>query len=317
MSLQEWRALLLWTAVGGLAMLWRSGFAELLGVLAIALIGTPHGAADILRLRALPNAIPHLRRWPGQAPTVVAATLLYLCATVCVWWAFATWPVFGLLAFIALSLFHFGRTDAIAEGRDGAVPFAAAVVAIAGPFVFWQAEAVRYLGWIGIPADIASRFTPAMAAAIVAGAVAASVIDAFAAARASAMPLQGGDDDSLSRRWPNALWVALPALSLPPAAGFAVYFCALHATRHWQQLREEGIALPRAPILATTAVTLLLGLLALWLSSHTVTFDTAAFGSQSIWAGIAKVLVIGLAALTVPHMLLDAALRACRQSGPR
>jgi beta-carotene 15,15'-dioxygenase len=221
-----------------------------------------------------------------------------------VWWAFAMWPVHGLLAFVVLSVFHFGRTDAIAEGRGGVGPVAA-VVAIAGPFVFWQADAVRYLGWVGIPADLASRFSPAMAAATVLGAVAISVIYAIASVRASAT--QSRDTGSLLQRHPTALWVALPALSLPPAAGFAVYFCALHAMRHWRQLREEGIDLPRTPILATTVVTLLLGALALWLSSlssHTATFNIA-----PIWAGVARVLVIGLAALTVPHMLLDAVLR--------
>jgi beta-carotene 15,15'-dioxygenase len=285
MTLREWRTLLLWTAIAGLIALWRVPWAEVLGVLAIALIGTPHGAADSIRLRALPMTMPRARARLGDAPIVVIACACYLAVTVVVWWAFATWPIHGLLCFVALSVFHFGRTDALAEGRHGIAP-ATAIIAIAGPFVFWQSEVVRYLVWIGIPAEHASAFTPMFATVLVTGAVLSSIV--------FASPLRGRT---------TALWVALPALSLPPAAGFAVYFCALHALRHWRQLREEGLALPRGPVIATMTFTFLLAAVALFVTLRSVAFDAP------IWASVAKVVVIGLAALTVPHMLLDAALR--------
>jgi beta-carotene 15,15'-dioxygenase len=290
MNVREWRAVLLWTAVGGLALQWHWAWVEWLGVLAIALVGTPHGAADVLRLRALPAAMPRLaRRW-GETSLRWLAMLAYLMTTIAVWCAFVAWPVYGLLLFVALSLFHFGRTDAIAEGRGGGIPGiapAAAVVAIVAPFVFWRQETLRYVSWVGVPADLFSAFTPALAASIVAVVVLVSLVFA-----------------PPPRARATALWVSLPVLTLPPAAGFAVYFCALHAMRHWHQLREEGLALPIAPTIVAMTVTSLLGALALYVSWRSAGLDVP------IEASVAKVVVMGLAALTVPHMLLDAVLRS-------
>jgi multidrug efflux pump subunit AcrB len=87
-------------------------------------------------------------------------------------------------------------------------------------------------------------------------------------------------------------------LLLPPAAGFALYFCAVHASRHWAQLRIDQTELPLRPVIATMLATVALALALLW--HH----QGAAFAPR-----LAQVVIVGLAALTVPHMLLDAVMR--------
>ncbi len=103
-----------------------------------------------------------------------------------------------------------------------------------------------------------------------------------------------------TREWrlPTAVCIAVPSLMLPPAAGFALYFCAVHASRHWGQLRAEQTNPSIWPVAATMLATAAIAAALLWHHSG------AAFAPRLI-----QVVIIGLAALTVPHMLLDAVLR--------
>jgi beta-carotene 15,15'-dioxygenase len=285
--------LLLW-AIGRDAL-------DVAAVFAIALIGTPHGAADSLRLRALSTAPGGGVRWLR----LLSCNALYFAVAVAVWWFFLGWPAPALLGFVLLSLLHFGATDAIAEWQRVASDTNAvaaldrskaqrrvmrtaamsAVVAIAAPFVLWQADVQIYLRWLGLTVSEASRFPPSTAAlAMMLGLVLAM----FGFRR---RPMGGW-------RLPTALWIAVPSLLLPPAAGFALYFCAVHAPRHWAQLRVEQTGLPLRPVIATMLATLVLAMALLW--RH----EGAAFAPR-----VAQVVIVGLAALTVPHMLLDALLR--------
>ncbi len=251
--------------------LWAIGrsAAELAAVAAIAVIGTPHGAADSVRLRGL------ARGWRGA----LGWALLYFLLAALVWRLFAQWPALFLLGFVLVSLQHFGACDAHRERAP--VGYANAVLVIAGPFVFWPDSVAGYLQWLGLSASAAYAFRPWAAA--LACAVALGVAGVF----------QG------RALWRSSTpWIALTSLALPPALGFAVYFCALHAPRHWAQLREQSVALPWKPIAATMAATLAL---ALWLLLREPTL--------SLEQRTVRVLVMGLAALTVPHMALDALIR--------
>jgi Brp/Blh family beta-carotene 15,15'-monooxygenase len=269
---------------------------DIAAVLAIALIGTPHGAADTLRLRALATVADGTVRWL----MFLIFNALYLAVAALVWWLFLRWPAQALLGFVLISLLHFGATDAMTEWRrlasdpDASADRAkvrttvmrtgamSAVVAIAAPFVFWQTDVQTYLRWLGLTAGEAARFPPPKAAMTVALAMALAMIGI------RRWPLSGW-------RLPTAVWIAGPSLLLPPAAGFALYFCAVHASRHWAQLRIDQTELPLRPVIATMLATVALALALLW--HH----QGAAFAPR-----LAQVVIVGLAALTVPHMLLDA-----------
>ena len=91
------------------------------------------------------------------------------------------------------------------------------------------------------------------------------------------------------------LWGA--AFLLPPLVFFAVYFCGLHSVRHFDATIR---CVPRAAQALATAVVLA--------AATTLTaafiFMTRSGGGLSFEDGTMQVVFIGLAALTVPHMLL-------------
>jgi Brp/Blh family beta-carotene 15,15'-monooxygenase len=87
---------------------------------------------------------------------------------------------------------------------------------------------------------------------------------------------------------------------LPPLVGFSIYFCGIHSIRHinytWLKLRSKKYTIQTIIYLAITftITSWLLGVLLFW------QLPTADFAD----AALLKTVFIGLAALTVPHMLL-------------
>ena len=114
-----------------------------------------------------------------------------------------------------------------------------------------------------------------------------------------------------ARRAPHEAFELLGAAALallaPPLMFFIVYFCALHSARHLREgFREEHGHGRRLTLLVVAAYTL--APLALAAAFLVGTAGTAALDEQLL-----RVVFIGLAALTVPHMALvtlgDRALR--------
>jgi Brp/Blh family beta-carotene 15,15'-monooxygenase len=275
MNRSEARAYLIGLLLCGLFALHDGVALDIAAVLAIALIGTPHGAADALRLLAAARGRDGIR-WGRFA----ALNALYLAIAAAVWWLVLRWPAAALAIFVAISGLHFAATDIAAERARGDGRGAAVTgwVAIAAPFVLWQSQIVPWLTWLGLTPAQATAFSPALAGGV--------VIAALGWALGRTLP---------ARRLPTALWVAVPSVLLPPAAGFARYFCAVHAVRHWAHLRVEGRPLPWRPVALTMVATLALAGGLLWMHED-----------GALAPRLVQVVVIGLAALTVPHMLLDA-----------
>ncbi len=88
------------------------------------------------------------------------------------------------------------------------------------------------------------------------------------------------------------------ALVLHPIIYFSVYFCFLHAPKHWQVMRQLGVYhhLPEGlyKALWPTGCCVLIGGVVTYYVGAAVSFDDA----------LSKTLFIGLAVLTVPHWLL-------------
>ena len=90
---------------------------------------------------------------------------------------------------------------------------------------------------------------------------------------------------------------------LSPLLAFTIYFCFLHSIRHSISLAFElnpnsvasGFALFVKKALPLTILTCLFSLIALYLLNNSYNLDSA----------ILKVIFIGLASLTFPHMLLE------------
>ncbi|OAS25905.1 hypothetical protein A5481_07665 [Methylobacterium platani] len=247
-------------------------------VLALVIgLGVPHGALDG------EVAKPFLAPRFGRAWFLVfAAPYLALTATVLVAWRWVPDPT--LAGFLALSVLHFGTEDA-GPGRP-----------------------VEALVRGGLPIALPALLQPDETARI------------FAVVTDTAMPVLPGWWSALAWIWLGlalawlVLWrpasdtlaelaaLSLAFLVLPPLAAFGLYFVCLHAPRHMRALAGDPARAPavdgmgRAVVLALPVfgLTLLIGAL-LW-----PTYPQA--------NGVERLLALTLqllAALTLPHMLLD------------
>lgn len=251
-------------------------------ILAVAVIASlPHGASDIVLAERLLRA----RLGAAWRGAFVLAYLTAACATLLVWIA---WPAGALGLFLVLSLVHFAATDLAA----------------------WPAAASR-LGWI-VAAGGAPIVVPALAHpaeieglfALLAGPGGQALAEAL---RMPGALIWGGavlaamlGADAGAHRGPLAAWliaVAAVFVLLPPLLAFALYFGVLHNARALGDLaRTTGLRqvdfLRRS---AWPSLAALAGLLAAWwiMQAHHGQSDAAI-----------RAAFIGIAALTVPHMIL-------------
>ena len=253
---------------------------DLAALAAVVLIGLPHGALDgaiAIHLgfsRKVLLFIRFLLLYVGMAGLVIAA------------WIMA--PAACLLGFLVISMIHFGAGDA----RHGTGWVRGAEVMAHGGLVV---------------AGISQMHRPQV-----------DVIFAYLTGGDTRLVWQGLDiltvivGASLVVCLAQALWyrrwrgtaIELGALAIlfamtPPLVGFAVYFCCVHSARHvasiMSSLRQHMSAstmLLQAAIF--TVASWLAGAAAIWWLA-----DMA--DPQPV---ILRVIFIGLAALTVPHMIL-------------
>ncbi|TNC11077.1 hypothetical protein FF100_20980 [Methylobacterium terricola] len=246
-------------------------------VLALVIgLGVPHGALD--GEVAKPFLAPRFGR--AWFP-VFAAPYLALTAAVLVAWRVA--PDATLAGFLGLSVLHFGYEDA-GPGRP-----------------------VEALVRGGLPIALPALVQPDETARI------------FAVVTDTAMPVLPVWWTILAWAWLGLalVWLcrrpsfdllaelgalSLAFLVLPPLSAFGLYFVCLHAPRHMRALAEDPARAPRvdgmgrAVVLALPVfgLTLLIGLL-LW----------PTYPQADAAARLLAVTLQLLAALTLPHLLLD------------
>jgi len=248
------------------------GLAVLLAI-AVAIAGLPHGALDPWMARRAGL----WRTWRGAA-LFHAAYVLAAIAIIAAWQAA---PAVCLTIFLAASAWHFGGDWALS-------PIARMIV---GSALFglpaWQ--------W---PGDVAAIF------AVLAGDGGVVLAEALAALG----PWLGVAMVALAlaamRRAPAsaAEWLTLGVLAmvLPPLAYFVAYFCALHSPRHLRQLAERAAPSLRPRLAAIAGVYTVLAL-----SGAALAWTWFADGAGAAWSDdLLRIVFIGLAALTVPHMVV-------------
>ena len=254
---------------------------SLLSLAFIVLIGLPHGAFDGAVALAL-----------GYGKTVktmfgFVVTYILISALVVAFWL--AYPVLALLLFLVISLRHFGLGDSQVVGlpQRGIQSLAHGGLVVVGISLLHR-DAVD-----PIFAHLIDGETTLLWSALVLAAYGLVVILLVYAVLAYFQPV-------LRRRFAELCGLAIAYALLPPLAGFALYFCAVHSARHvrliWHNLRESGHGgrkmLPLA--LLFTLASWLAGAFALWMIPAAESLDRA----------ILRVIFIGLAALTVPHMIL-------------
>lgn len=271
-------ARLLVAAALALSAMLPDGLPWMLALAAVIVLGVPHGALDGEIAR------PLLRPRFGSGWFVVfAAPYLALAGAVLLAWHVA--PAATLAGFLAGSAWHFGAEDA--------APGHAAEAAVRG----------------GLPIAAPVLMHPA-ATAHVLGVVSGSSMTEpppwlhLASLAWLALAVLWAGRMAVRRRWhllaePGLLAAVFAAL--PPLTAFAIYFVCVHAPRHMMGLVRHPARAPRVQDLSAavlrslpiTGLTLLIGA-GLW-----------PFYAGDAPERLLALTLQGLAALTLPHMLLD------------
>jgi Brp/Blh family beta-carotene 15,15'-monooxygenase len=239
----------------------------------ILLLGVPHGALDAVFIRQL-TGLRSAAGWSLFAIAYLAAA----ASVVIVWW-FS--PGFFLAAFLLISALHFSGDP---EGEAPAwlrTLYGGAVIFC--PLTLHSAEVSELFSLLaGLPAAQGIVAVLQLAAWPW---VAAIGIAAIASAKRD--PARSIELVSMAA----LLCVA------PPLIGFTVYFCFMHSARHVLRTRDYSTAGTLGHLLGIAAwpmVFTVVGVgIAAWLSE-----------GKSLDLRLTQLLFVGLAALTVPHMMV-------------
>jgi len=268
-----------------------------------ALIGVPHGSSDfVVAHRALR---PDLGR--AWLPAFLVGYLALVALTMLCW---AAAPLATLLGFIALSGLHFGSGDLPAFARTRGLGLVVRATTPLLPVLVLHpagvADLIAVLGGVGEATT--TRTLDVLRWPLLLPWV--SVILWFVVPRVLS-PASGRMGARERRGALEILAIALAAVALPPLLAFALYFCLVHAVRHMIDIADDHQPhdLRRAAVLAAavlpSAVACLVALALAWDGM------AGSFGTTDVIAWSIRL----IAALTVPHMALEAWVRRAGRRG--
>ncbi len=239
----------------------------------ILLLGVPHGALDVVFVRQLAG-VRSTAGWSLFTLAYVAAA----ASVVVLWWLA---PGFFLAAFLLVSVLHFSGDPEGETPPSFRMLYGGAVVF--GPLTLHAAEVTQlFASLAGMPA----------AQAI----VAALQWAAWPWLAAIGLAAIAGAKREPARSVELVSMAALLTLA-PPLIGFTLFFCGMHSARHVLRTRDYSSAgtlrhllrIAGWPMLVTVA-----GVVVAWWLSDGKPLDMR----------LAQLLFVGLAALTVPHMIV-------------
>ena len=256
------------------------GVWNLIGLAGIVLIGLPHGALD--------GAVAMHLGLVDKFSTMARFVIIYVGLAGLVVGAWIIAPSLSLIVFLTISMLHFGAGDA--RHGEGILRFAETLahggLAIVGISQFHRSEADEIFYYL-INQDTAMVW---LAINVLTVAVIVAII---------ACVSQAAKDVKWSATTLELLILGILYALVPPLLGFAIYFCLVHSARHFRRILSTIKAtvdfsnIKNQTILFTTASWIAAGI-AFWMFA-----DFADPGPT-----VLRITFIGLAALTVPHMLL-------------
>lgn len=243
--------------------------------IAVSVLGLPHGAIDA-----------YIARQEGLwlSPSGLAAfTSVYILVALFVIGAWVILPVLSLLVFLIISAWHFGA-DANAQKFSERWLFGSLVLSL--PAFFHP---------VGV-ADLYEMLSGHSARNIV------SITRAWApfAALSVIFIICIRSQEQPQRRKDIVTVLGLIAFAwlLPPLVYFAIYFCSLHSPTHFSHVIKLVPESDRRRAVMQTAAFTLLTLIFSGLAL------SALVGELTLEKSAVQIIFIGLAALTVPHMVL-------------
>ena len=252
---------------------------NLLALLGVVFIGLPHGAMD--------GALAMHFGWTSRPAVITLFLLSYvaLAGAVVLLWVFA--PAVTFVGFLAISIYHFGRGDAssLGAGRTMVESLARGGLVIGGISQMHRSEVdAIFQTLVGNDTSGVWLFLNGVVLITIGCVVEAMLFKNQQERLAFAVEL-------------GVLFLLF--LAVPPLVGFAFYFCFVHSIRHVSSVRNtmETTVSNLSITKSTAALSLLtwgVGLAVLAQQTSTMEVDTA----------LLRVVFIGWAALTVPHMIL-------------
>ncbi|MBC7576342.1 MAG: Brp/Blh family beta-carotene 15,15'-dioxygenase [Tardiphaga sp.] len=239
----------------------------------IGILGVPHGMLDTVFARHLYN-VRTVTEWAGF-------TLAYFipAALVVVLWQFA--PQLFLAGFLVISAGHFAGDPSAGTPALSRLVYGGAIIVL--PTICYAPEVTRLFSFLVGP-DAAIQTVASLN----------FVKWPWLAGLLLAAALRLKDD------WCGGLEMAalgLLATLAPPLAAFTAYFCIMHSARHilrtidyFDRMSARRMLLATAPPLLVTVILAI----AAWNFSDGVAIDIR----------VVQLVFVGLAALTVPHMMV-------------
>ena len=248
----------------------------------VVFIGLPHGAFD----GAVYLQLPHYKK-PADLLVFLTLYIAMALAVIGLWYLL---PLTSLLLFLALSAFHFGKGDAPALTG---LPRLASIVAHGGLATIYlplmhQDEAFGFFALLTFQQEPQWAIFEIVFLGF--GILWALCLGIYAMGAITAPHLR--------RHLLEILGASIVMAFLPLLAAFAFYFCAIHSARHFTSV-YQSLKQAAAPHLwgLTAGLTL-----ASWLAGGIALLLLAPY--QGFVLSAIQIIFIGLAALTVPHMIL-------------
>jgi beta-carotene 15,15'-dioxygenase len=291
---RAWRAsvsvTLLATAVSAVVRVVPSPGVSAVLLLLTVVIGMPHGALDIV-------AGPVLAMRSAERTTFALFLVLYtvLAAAFAVSWLLA--PQAGLIAFFAMSWFHFGAGDAGGDRLGWSLGRIAHAVCsggitIAVPLAIHPDRVLPMVNALLFDRPAPSEHDIALVGLV---GVAVTVL-------AFALVIARCNRETCGRVVAELSVLAALFVVADPLVAFSVYFCVWHAPRHTGRVLgalPDGLPRKTSQLLVVAATLLpLVGAGALLLNQSHVTMPTTDVLYQSVF--------VTLGALTVPHLVITA-----------
>ena len=250
----------------------------------ISIIGVSHGALDHLKGYKLMK-VYKIRNKSFFYLAYITISLLVIF----IWLIF---PEFVLLFFLLVASYHFGKEDSCVEQNtkniiyDVLYLFKGSVI-ITAPLLFHGEKTIEIFQILNLNLSfLENNFLILM----IFFSFIANII----------LTVQSNNGGFLLADWTN---IILLNVFLSPLIAFTIYFCFLHSVRHSLSLIYEidsnnfkvGLFKFIKKALPLTLITLLIFLVSLYFLANYNVFNDA----------ILKVIFIGLASLTFPHILLE------------
>lgn len=252
---------------------------NLIALGAVVFIGLPHGAMD--------GALAAHFGWMESKKKAASFLLGYvaMAALVVGFWFVA--PAISFIIFLAISMFHFGKGDVNDSNKQFTAieSLARGGLVIAGISQFHTADADSiFVALVGSDTELVWLFLDAALAVTIA---------------CCGITLATKKGEERGRFFGEIAGLTLIFGILPPLVGFSIYFCLIHSMRHFATMRAmladtiSKLQITRTTVLFS-AMCWAVGLIILAQQSSNVGVEPA----------LLQVVFIGLAALTVPHMML-------------